>query len=202
MRYHTSGIQSGVEGVFTSPYHKSPELDEALELRVLTPVFYFCFIQYVDDMDAVTAELNIHRTIWVDKPQLLPCIFGNMSLISQPMSFVNRYFASILRRLRHRPRSVSFGSTLQDPSRTYNVTGERKEDRMSKMDAFIMLDESKELGWRYRWATFRQLVADRYFVGRTGLFDRISDIVRIGIVWAFIELLGQTTTRVGGFHRV
>lgn len=200
VKYHTSGLQSGTERVFTSSYGKGAKRGEVSELRILTPAFYSRFVQYENDMDAVTTELNIHKTIWVDNPQLLLCIFGNMSIAPRPMSFADRLFASLLRKLRHRPTRSTLDSALQDASLTCRVMVKPK-DRLSTMDAYIMLHESEELKWRYQWATFRQLVADRYFAGRIGLLDRIADMVRVGIAWACIKLLAQIT-EVGGSRGV
>lgn len=193
VRYYASGFLSCPERIFTSSNGKDPENDVVLELRVLTPAFYSRFIQYWNDLDAISAELNVHKTIWVDKPELLPCIFGKISITAGLMSLSDRLFASLLRLMRKRPRSITLDSTLGGPSRTCHVALGNKEDTMSTMDAYILLNGRLDLKREFKGAAIRQLIADRFFMGRTEIWDRMSFVVRVGIAYACVKFLIQIT---------
>lgn len=199
VKYYTSGLLSSTERIFTSLNCNDSESGDdsknhdILELRVLTPAFYSRFFHYGNNLDGVHTELSIHRTIWVDKPELLPCVFGEMSITTRSMSFPDLVFSMLLIRMRQRPPRIILDSTSGDPRRTDRVAVESKESTMSSMDAYIMLNESKELKRRYQWATFRQLIADRYFMGRVAILDRIMDIARVGIAWVCIKSWAYVT---------
>lgn len=200
VKYYTSGILSSTERIFTPSNGDGldsgddSENSDILQLRVLTPAFYSRFFYYGNDLDGVHTELNIHRTIWVDRPELLPCIFGEMSITTRSMSSPDLVFSRLLIRMRQRPPRIILDSTSGDPPRTDRVAVESKESTMSSMDAYIMLNESKELKRRYQLATFRQLIADRYFMGRVGILDRIMDAVRVGIAWVCVDSLANVTS--------
>ncbi|KAI7779881.1 uncharacterized protein LA080_000204 [Diaporthe eres] len=89
VKYYTSGLLSSTERIFTSlncndsESGDDSENHDILELRVLTPAFYSRFFDYGNNLDGVHTELRIHRTIWVDKPELLPCVFGEMSITTR-----------------------------------------------------------------------------------------------------------------------
>lgn len=200
VKYYASGLLSCPERIFTSCNGKDPENDMVLELRVLTPAFYSRFIQYWNHLDAVNAELNVHKTIWVDKPELLSYIFGKISITSRSISLSDRLFASLLRLLRNKPRRITLDSTLEGPSRTWHVAFGNKEDTMSNMDSYILLNGSRDLKMELKCATVRQLVADRFFIGRTEILDRMSCVARVGIAYVCVKFLIQITT-VSGSHR-
>lgn len=188
VKYSTRELKPQAERVFISPNGDESENDNILELRVLTPGFYSRFVHYCNDLDAVTTELNIHKTIWTNRPELLPCVFGVTGITTQSMSLSDRVFSSLLRRMRKRLRSITVNSTAKDLSSPDCVTVEREEEGSSAMDIF-MLTENEELKRQYQWAVFRQLVADRYFMGRTELLDRMTDMVRVEIAWVCIKSL-------------
>lgn len=54
-----------------------------------------------------------------------------------------------------------------------------------------MLNKSIQLKRRYQWATFRQLIADRYFISRVGILDQIIDTVWVEIAWVCINSLAH-----------
>lgn len=170
VKYYTSGLMSRTEKIFTSPNCNNSENANILELRVLTPGFYSRFIHYCNDLEAVTTALNIHKTISVDRPELLPCVFVETSIISRPVSLSDRMVSSLFRKMRQ-------GQTFP-----------------SAMDVY-MFGEKQQLKWQYQWAVFRQLIAERYFMGRTELLDWMTDMMRIGIAWVFIKSLTHTITR-------
>lgn len=193
VKYYTSGPPFCPPRIFTSSNSKGPESDDILELWVLTPAFYSRFIHYWDDLDAVITELNIHKTIWVDKPELLSNIFGKMSITKRPMSLSGRLFASILRTLRDRPRSFTLDSALEGPSSACRIAAKGKENTISTMDAYIMLHGSRGLKRQYQWAAIRQLIADRYFMGRTEFLGRMMDVARVGIACVLMQSLTRLT---------
>lgn len=193
VKYYASGLLSCPPRIFTSRNSRDLENNDMLELRVLTPRFYYRFIQYWNDLDAVTVELNMHKTIQVDKPELLSNIFGKMNITKRPMSLSDRLFASLLRTLRDRPRSITLDSAREGPSCTCHIAVESKENTMSTMDAYIALNGSKGLKRQFQWATTRQLIADRYFMGRTDLLGRMTDVARMGIAYACIQSLTRVT---------
>lgn len=199
LKYYTSGILSSTERTFTSPNcsnsedDSDSENDDILELRILTPAFYSRFIHYCNILDGINKERNIHKTIWVDWPELLPCVFGDTSITARSMSFPDLAFSRILTRMRQRQPRINPISTSGDPPRTNHLAVESKENRISTMDAHIMLNESQELKQRYQWATFQQLIADHFFMGRVVILDRIMDIVRVGIAWVCIKSLTHIT---------
>lgn len=207
VKYYTSGLLSSTERIFTSSHghdsgndsdsedDRDPEddsdsqNDSMLELRVLTPAFYSRLVHYCNILDGINTELNIHKTVWVDRPELLPCIFGEISITTRSMSFSDFVFSSLLTRMRRTPPRITPDSTLEDPSRAGRAPVESKENPMSTMDAYFMFNETKEVKRRFQWATFRQLIADRCFMGRVEILDRIMDTVRVGIAWACIKSL-------------
>lgn len=193
VKYHASGFLSCPERIFTSSNGKDPKNNIVLELRVLTPAFYSRFIQYWNDLDAVNAELNVHKTILVDKPERLPCIFGKMSITARSMSLSDRLFASLLRFMRNKRRSITLDSTIQGLSRTCHAAFGNKEDTMSTMDANILLNGSRELKREFKCAAIRQLAADRFFMGRTEIWEWMSYVARVGIAYACVNLLIQIT---------
>lgn len=140
VKYYTSGILSSTERTFTSSNGSDSEdgsdseNDTRLELRVLTPAFQSRFVQYCNILEGINTELNIHRTIWVDRPELLPRVFGEMSIPTRSMSFPDPVSSRLLLRMRQRPPRISFDSTLGDPPRTDRVAVERSECTMSTMD--------------------------------------------------------------------
>lgn len=193
VKYYASGLLSCPPRIFTSRNSRDLENNDILKLRVLTPRFYSRFIQYWNDQDAVNAELNIHKTIQVDKPELLPCILGKINWPTRSMSLSDRLFASLVTTLRERPRSITLDSALEVSSRIGDFAVESKEDTMSTMDAFIVSNRSKGLKRQFQWAATRQLIADRYFMGRTDLLGRMTGVARVGIAYACIQLLTHIT---------
>lgn len=169
--------------------------DDILELRILTAVFYSRFIQYFDSLDAMTAELNEHKTIWVNKPELLPGVFVKMSVAPQSMSISDFVFAGLLRHIRRRQPKIPLVSTLADPPRTPNFSIEVKHVCIPSMDAYMILYEDGELKRQYLWATIQQLVADCYFMGRVDFLNQVTNIVRVGIAWTCASSLTQITRR-------
>lgn len=193
VKYYTSGPLSCPPRIFTSSNSKGPGRDDILELRVLTPAFYSRFIQYWDDLDAVITELNIHKTIWVDKPKLLSNILGKTGIKTRAMSLSDRLFASLVITLRDRPSSITLDSALEVSSPIGRIAVESKEGTMSTMDAFIVSNRSKGLKRQFQWAAPRQLIADRYFMGRTDLLGWMTGMARVGIAYACIQLLTHVT---------
>lgn len=193
VKYYASGLLSCPPRIFTSCNSKDPEDKDVLELRVLTPAFYSRFIQYWNDLDAVTAELNIHKTIWIDKPELLPCILGGLSLTTRSMGLLDRLFASLVRTLRDRPRNITLDPSLEGLSRIGRNAVESNEHKMSTMDAYFVFSGNKGLKRQYQWAASRQLIADRYFMGRTDVLDRMTDMARIAIAFFCVQVLTRTT---------
>lgn len=193
VEYYASGFLSCPQRIFTSSNGKSPENDMVLELRVLTPAFYSRFIQYWNDLDAVNAELNVHKTIWVNKPELLPCIFGRLSITTQSMSLSDRLFASLLRLLRNKPTRITLDSALEGSSRTCHVTFGNKDDTISTMDEYILLNGSRYLKRQFKCAAIRQLVADHFFMGQTEIWDWMGYVARVGMAYACIKFLIQIT---------
>lgn len=191
VKYYASAFLSCPERIFTSSTGQDPENDMILELRVLTPAFYSRFIQYWNDLDAVNKELNVHKTIWVDKPELLACIFGKMSTTARSMSLSDRVFASLLRFMRNKSGSITLDSTVEGPSRTCHVAFGNKEDTMSTMDAYILSNGRRDLKREFKCAAIRQLVADRLFMGRTEILDWTSRVARVGIAYGCVKFLIQ-----------
>jgi DUF1365 family protein len=181
VKYYTSGLLSGTGRLLISSCGKDLPEHDILELRVLTPAFYSRVIQYCDSLDALFAELNNNRTIWVNKPELLPHIFGSPGVITQPEKLSDRLFASLLRHLRQRPPKIN----LPSPCRPL-LAVEFNENFRCSMDAYMLSNKSEVLKTRYKRAAFHQLAADRYFRGQLALLTWMTTIVRILIAWACV----------------
>jgi hypothetical protein len=190
LKYCTGGLLSATEATFTSscgggthPQHD----DQTLKVRILTPAFYSRFVQYVDGLDAMTAEFHDHGTVWVDKPELLPDVFTDTSVTPQSMGFLDLVFAGLVRHMRQRPTRIPPVSTPADPPRA----PPKDVNALSSMDAYMSSCGDGQLKRQYQWAATRQLVADCYLMGRVDWLDRVTDIARVGFAWACASSLTQ-----------
>lgn len=182
LKFYTSGLLPVIEATWTSSFGTESQIEDILELRILTPAFYSRFIQYVDSLDAITAELNQHKTIWAKKPELLAGVFVKINIETRSLSFLDYVFAGLVKYLRQRLPKIP-------PTVVMKVKGVD----MSSMDAYMMLYEDGKLKKQYQWAVAQQLVADCYLMGRVDFLEQVTTVVRIGIAWACASSLTQIT---------
>lgn len=115
LKYSASGFPSEAEMIFTSHRNADLQAHEILEFRILTLTFYSRFIQYNDSLGGMSSQLMEHRTIWMNKPELLPVIFSPLTLTRlrpQSVSFSSFLFSTLVMQLRRQPPKASIDSVL------------------------------------------------------------------------------------------
>ncbi|PVH84877.1 hypothetical protein DL98DRAFT_546643 [Cadophora sp. DSE1049] len=178
LNYFTSGFLSEAEVIFTSQHDVDSQGYEQLELRVLTPAFYSRLIQYRDSLDGIISELKEHRTVWMNKPELLPVIFCPSlftRLKPRSMSFSDFLFSALVKKLR-RPPEASLDSESVHMPRSILLPDNIESADVSSLEEYMM------------WATFRQLIADRLFMSRV-------DWLELGIFAARQRQIAWTRSR-------
>lgn len=194
LKYSTTGFPSSTEATWASSHGQGSHDVDILELRVLTPAFYTRFIQYVDNLDAMIAELNESRTIWVNNPARLADLFTNTSMESFPTKFVDFWFAGAVKYMRQRPPKLPLASISADKPCTVILKVNLGDIcLLSSMDCYFISHQDRRIKREYQWATIRQLIADRYFLGYVGFLNQVMNLVRICIAMACASSLLQIT---------
>lgn len=191
VKYNSSGFISKSEEFSSLSYVASPDAENVLELRVLTPAFYSRFVQYDDGLDGITSELINHKTIWINKPELTQHIFTPLSVTSRSQSYSDSIFTALTRNLRRSPLEASIDSDPIHPPRTFLPARGAKDVHAPLMEAFMICQADGGLKRQYQWASFRQLFADWCLMGRVDLLDGGIDIVRMGIAWKCVSFVNQ-----------
>lgn len=192
VRYVPSGVPSLATEVYTSSAStKEPGAVEHAEIRILTPVFYSRFAHYAHDFEAIFSELTENGTLWVDKPKLLPDIFPKMaSSPLQTSNLVDFAYFKVIQRLRRRPQKIpqvptTSADAVPPTSRAIDIG----DSRISSMDAYVLRQGDGSLTAAYRSAILRVLIADRFLMGRTGLFKMVEFLGHAGLAWTLVSLM-------------
>lgn len=203
LRYFTSGFSSSPEEVFTSPPGKEGSNNECkiLELSILTPAFYSRFIQYADCLDAMTAELNDGKTIWVNQPELLLDVFSVRKSIAPSktsLSCSSFIFVHLLRYMRQNTPTVASASACTDKLHMSKngtpLEANRTYIDQSEMDAYMISCRDWCQKRKYISASIQQMLSDRYFIGRLDLLHFVTQLIRLGIAWACASALVHIAT--------
>ncbi|OAA46051.1 hypothetical protein NOR_02804 [Metarhizium rileyi] len=195
--YVASGIVSNPEDIFRSPswYGSLEEDRKALELKVLTPIFYTRFVHYAHDFEAIFTEFMDSATIWVSEPKLLPDLFlkkGSPPL--QTSSMMDYLFLKGIKNLRRRPNNIPRVSTSADIQRNGVSTVDIRDFRISPMDAYILELNDNPMKATYRSTLLRMFVADRWLLGNAALLDLGILLLRAGLALACATTLNQAMT--------
>ncbi|KAH7395750.1 hypothetical protein BKA64DRAFT_68736 [Cadophora sp. MPI-SDFR-AT-0126] len=199
VKYSTSGFLSGIGVTFTSQQGEDSQDYEQLDLRVLTPDFYSRFIQYSVSLDGIISELREHRTVWINTPELLSGIFSPLAFTRrEPLSATisDTMFSTLIRKLRRRPPNACSDSASVHLPRTLQPLENIKNIGVSSMDEYFMAFADKGVRRRYKWAIIRQLIADRYLMGRMEILNQGIVAARLGIALACASWLRQTPVDV------
>jgi hypothetical protein len=197
VKYYTSGLLAEAEVVFGPSHATKAKIGDVLELRILTPSFYSRLIQDRDILGGMIAELNEQKTIWINKPELLPELFASQRVVSKALGYADFAFTRLTEYLRHgAPNDLQ---PLPDQASSHPnstlITHTRDEDlSMPSMEIYTMLYAEADIKRRYKWAVLRQLVAYRYLMGRVDLLDRVALFVRLGIAMACTSSFRQVAT--------
>ena len=197
LKYSASGLLSEAEMICTSHHNADSQAYEHLELRVLTPKFYSRFIQYNNSLEGISSELREHKTIWMNKPELLHVIFFRSRfarLGPNSVSFSNFLFSALVMQLRRQPPKALIDSDLAERPQTVPSSYKNEGADVSSLESYLMMQPENGLNMPYKSAMIQQLIADRFFKGRVDWLERGILAARLGIALAFASSLSQIRT--------
>lgn len=192
VKYTPSGGTSAAEEMRSALAQEERSREtQALELTVLTPLFYSRFVHYAHDLEGIHTELTRYGTLWVDEPHLLPDIFperGSPTPVAR--TAMDRLCFETIRVLRRRPAAIPTASTSADGI-TASPLVDIRHLGISPMDAYMLERAGPRLKASYRSALLRLFLADRYLMGSTALLGLCIAALRISIAWASVAALSQ-----------
>lgn len=194
IKYIPSGIPGPAEEIFGSPSStEAPKTAEHAEIKILTPVFYSRFVHYAHDFEAMFSELAESRTVWVDKPELLPKIFLKKAApLLQASNLVDYLCFQLIKNLRCRPQKIERPLTsAATSSPSTHTTMDIRGFRISSMDAYVLGQDNVRLKREYRSAVARLFIADRFALGSTELLGLMEPVGRVGASLMLASLISQ-----------
>jgi hypothetical protein len=168
IRYMPSGIPHSTEQTFTSSIARSGNetTPQLVSIRILTPVFYSRFVGYAHDFEAVFCELVESRTLWVDRPDVLPKIFLKKQSPPLHSSNILDFVAfKLIQNLRRRPDIIHRSKTSAEAASASTRPVDIRNFRISAMDAFILGHDDSRLRHMYQAALIQLFLAERFFSG-------------------------------------
>lgn len=191
VRYVPSGMPSLAAEVFTSSTTTDgPGAAEHVEIKILTPLFYSRFAHCTHGYEAMLSELTQSRTVWVDKPYMLPAIF--IKRASSPLHkprWVDIICFRLIQSLRRRPKRIQTSTTSADCGQPAARDVDVGDFHMSSMDAFVVGLEDGDVTASYRSVMLRLVLADLLLMGQTGLVRTVELAARVGLAWTVASLV-------------
>ena len=191
VRYVPSGVTDVADEIYTShSASERPKTSEAVEFRVLTPVFYSRFVHYAHDFEGIFSELTENATIWVDKPHVLPDVFLKKG--SSPLhasSFTDFVCFKLIQSLRRRPERIPQVLTSAERQTATASAVDIRDFRISSMDAYVLGQGDRDLLASYRAAVLRLFVANHFFLGSTLLLNIVELVGHVGFAWTLAAML-------------
>ena len=187
--YIPSGTFSTNE-TFTSAAKSSSA--EHAAIKILTPAFYARFVHYAHDFEAIFSELTESRSLWVDKPDILPKIF--LKKWSPPLhapTITDFAYFKLMQKLRRRPKSIRSSTSSAALSSSTTRSSDIRVFRISSMDAFVLEQNDKKLKRAYRSAVMRLFMADWVAMGNLQLISLAELLWRFMMAWPAAMSLNQ-----------
>lgn len=191
VRYVPCGIPDRGEEIFASAATEVQGSDKReMRIVILRPVFYSRFVGYAHDMEAVFSELAESRTLWVDKPALLPDIFIKRPTTVLKTCRISDFLAfKMIQVLRRRPRAIRRPMTPANESSPSPNAVDIRHFRISSMDAFVLGHAPNLSKEKYRAAVIRLFLADRLALGHLGALGTVEWLCRLAMDWAVASVL-------------
>ncbi|KAL5322184.1 hypothetical protein ACEPPN_010154 [Leptodophora sp. 'Broadleaf-Isolate-01'] len=187
VRYVSAGLVGvdAQEEIMSSPSSQLSSGSAAVEVRVLTPLFYSRLAQYDSVADALATESTLSATV-----SLCTDLLTNLSVSPTPYRTSNVDFRlSALDALRKRPSPIPI-PVKERPETPRIPWAEQSDgkDSSPSLDAFVMSTASSEEKRKYFQGVGKLMLADRVAFGWMEILDLEIFGFRAIVAWGVVRL--------------
>ncbi|KAH6713456.1 hypothetical protein BKA61DRAFT_675700 [Leptodontidium sp. MPI-SDFR-AT-0119] len=187
VRYVSAGLVGvdAQEEIMSSPSSQLSSGSAAVEVRVLTPLFYSRLVQYDSVADALATESTLSATV-----SLCTDLLTNLSVSPTPYRTSNVDFRlSALDALRKRPSPIPI-PVKERPETPRIPWAEQSDgkDSSPSLDAFVMSTASSEEKRKYFQGVGKLMLADRVAFGWMEILDLEIFGFRAIVAWGVVRL--------------
>ena len=185
--------------------HLEESSTEAIDMKIVTPLFYRHLVRYSHISEFITRSLIIlpteSQTFYISDPQVFLGLFSNgLRLLESKNSSLRLSRLDLLRwRFLQWLRSFPPRShaTIVSPQGTKAIVQDIRAFPLSMLDEFAQQSQDRDISNAYRRAVTKLLLSDVIAFGQPGVLDALDWLVRIMLNLVFIHYLGLSLS-----HRV
>lgn len=190
LKYIPAGLADvdAEEEIMSSPSAQLSSESKAVEIRILTPLFYSRMVQYGSIAEALATESTLSATVSVS-PDLLST-FPFLSILelthSQP-EFDFRISILDVLRLRPDPIPIPTKERTEVPAIPWSEQSNGK-DEITSLDAFVLSTASVEEKKVYFQGVFKLMLADRMAFGWMEILGLEIFTLRAVVAWVMVRM--------------
>ena len=171
---------------------------EAIDLKIVTPLFYRHLIRYNHISEFITRSLITlpakSQTFYISNPQILLSLLSTRQQLFELKNSSLRLSRLDLLRWRYLRwlRSLFSGSraTIVSPQGTTSIVHDIRPFPLSTLDEFAQQMQDRDSANAYRRAVTKLLLSDVIAFGQAGLIDVLDLLTRVTLNLVFIQYLG------------
>lgn len=192
--YTPGGVAEAYEQTFISASTCGPgDSNFEIKIKVLTPIFYSCFVHYAHDSEAIICEVAESCTLWTDKPEQLTRVFlkkGSPTIHAS--NLLDYVLFQLIKSLRCRPDKIERPLTSINRHSSSAKGIDIRGFRIPSMDDFVLEQGDEELKNAYLRSVVRLFVADRIAMSSVSLLGMMDLMGKVGVSWVLAFLITQT----------
>ncbi|KAH7350526.1 hypothetical protein BKA65DRAFT_240846 [Rhexocercosporidium sp. MPI-PUGE-AT-0058] len=190
-RYKSAGLAGpdAEEEIMSSPSAQLSSRSTAMEVRVLTPLFYSRLVRYESVAEALAIESTLSATVSLSPDLLAQLPFLFVSETKHPGTPEIELQLTILNTLRKRPTPIPIPAKEQPetPPVPWTERNDAKEIS-SSLDAFVMSTASVEEKRKYFQGVGKLMLADQVAFGWMEILDLEIFCLRAVFAWGMVKV--------------
>lgn len=201
VKYIPSGLSDGAEELMLPRVLRDSVSDiQALDFKVLTPVFYSRFACYAHDLEAIFCEFRENCTVWISHPEMIPRLFLKAPLPPLKTSnYVDFAYFKAIQRLRRNPEKIERPLTSSAAATARGQEADIRGFRISSMDSYVLTREETETKNTYRSAVLKLFIADRMSLGFMPLLEAQRLAIQMCMAWIISSAVRQAILQVSWY---
>ncbi|PVH71487.1 hypothetical protein DL98DRAFT_435052 [Cadophora sp. DSE1049] len=192
LRYFPAGLADvdAEEEIMSSPSAQLSSGSIAMEVRVLTPLFYSRLVQYGSIAEALASESTLSATVSVSPDLLTTFPFLSTSELKQsnPANVDFRLLVLGLLRKRPSPIPIPVKERSKIPAISWSEQNDG-QDEAASLDAFVLSTASAEEKKVCFRGVLKLMLADRVAFGWMEILDLEIFTLRAVVAWGLVRLL-------------